>query len=140
MCGYIQAKLCCICGPGDPELYRHPKINRNNIHSDAKPNVTTQTPHEVAMQNGKLSDGSQTIGGIIFVCFVPLYFIQTSRSDRRQPPLAVIGPLKMASGGGYLRQTLRTMSKRHITYQSGVYLGFDLVDVDLDGSACQPPW
>jgi hypothetical protein len=32
----------------------------------------------------------------------------------RQPPSAVAGPLKRASWGGYLRQTLRTMPKRRI--------------------------
>jgi len=42
--------------------------------------------------------------------------------------------------GGYLRHTLRTMPKRHIIYQSGVDLGFGLVDVYLKGSAHQPPW
>jgi hypothetical protein len=41
MRGHIQAKLRCIHGPGDPELYRNPKTNRDNIHSDAKANVTT---------------------------------------------------------------------------------------------------
>jgi hypothetical protein len=45
-----------------------------------------------------LSAGA-TIGGIIIVCFSVLYFLQTLRSDRRQPPLAVAGPLKTASGG-----------------------------------------
>jgi hypothetical protein len=59
MCGHIQAKLHCICGPGDPELYQNPQTNRDNIHSDDKANATMQTPHEVAMRNGKLSDGSQ---------------------------------------------------------------------------------
>ncbi len=59
MGGHIQAKLCCIRRPGDPELYQNPKTNRDNIHSYAKANVTTQTPHEVAMQNNKLSGGSQ---------------------------------------------------------------------------------
>ena len=92
------------------------------------------------MHRHMMLNAGATIGGIIFVCFVPLYFIQTSRSDHRQPPSAVVGPLKTASGGGYLHQTLRTMPKRRITYQSGVYLGFDLVDVDSDGSARQPPW
>jgi hypothetical protein len=29
------------------------------MHSDTKADVTMQTPHEVAMQNGKLSDGSK---------------------------------------------------------------------------------
>jgi hypothetical protein len=87
----------------------------------------------------RMLNAGDTIGGIIFVCFVPLYFIQTSRSDRRQTPLAVAGPLKKLLGG-YLRQTLRTMPRRCITYQSGVYLGFDLVGIDLDGSAHQPPW
>jgi hypothetical protein len=43
-------------------------------------------------------------------------------------------------GGGTYAKTLRTMPKRSITYQSGVYLGFDLVDVYSDGSARQPPW
>ncbi len=42
--------------------------------------------------------------------------------------------------GGYLCQTLRTMPKRGITYQSGAYLGFDPVDVDLDASARQPSY
>ncbi len=87
----------------------------------------------------RMLNAGATIGGIIIVCFVVLYFLQTSRSERCQPPLAVAGPLKTASGG-YLRQTLRTMPKRCITYQSGVYLGFDLVSVGSDGSAHQPPW
>ncbi len=52
------------------------------------------------MHRHRMLNAGATIGGIIFVCFVPLYFIQTSRSDRCQPPLAVVGPLKMASGGG----------------------------------------
>ncbi len=43
-------------------------------------------------------------------------------------------------GGGTYAKTLRTMPKRGITYQSGVYLGFDMVDVYSDGNACQPPW
>ncbi len=43
-------------------------------------------------------------------------------------------------GGGTYAKPLRTMPKRGITYQSGVYLGFDLVDIYLDGNACQPPW
>ncbi len=59
MCGHIQAKLHCIRGPGDPELYQNPKTNRDNICSNAKADVTTQTPDEMAMQNGKLSDGSK---------------------------------------------------------------------------------
>ena len=42
--------------------------------------------------------------------------------------------------GGYLRQTLRTMPKRRITYKNRMDLGFDLVGIDLDGSACQPLW
>ncbi len=59
MCRHIQAKLRCFHRPGDPELYQSPKTNRDNIHSDAKADVTMQTPHEEAMQNGKLSDGSK---------------------------------------------------------------------------------
>jgi hypothetical protein len=59
MRGRKQAKLHRMCRPGDPELYQNPKTNRDNIHSNAKANVTAQTPHEVAMQNGKLSGGSQ---------------------------------------------------------------------------------
>jgi hypothetical protein len=47
----------------------------------------------------RMLNAGATIDGIIFVCFVPLYFIQTSRSDRRQPPLAVAGPLKKLLGG-----------------------------------------
>jgi hypothetical protein len=43
-------------------------------------------------------------------------------------------------GGGTYAKTHRTMPKRGITYQSEVYLGFDLVDIYLDGSAHQPPW
>ncbi len=56
------------------------------------------------MHRHRMLNAGATIGGIIFVCFVPLYFIQTSRSDHRQPPSAVAGPLKTASGGGYLCQ------------------------------------
>jgi hypothetical protein len=59
MHGHIHAKLHHICGPGDPELCQNPKTNRDNIHSYAKANVPMLTPHEMAMQNGKLSDGSQ---------------------------------------------------------------------------------
>jgi hypothetical protein len=59
MRGHIQAKLHHIHGPGDPELYQNPKTNRDDIPNYAKANVIMQTPHEVAMQNGKLSDGSQ---------------------------------------------------------------------------------
>ena len=47
----------------------------------------------------------------MLVCF---YNSQAQQRDRRQPPSAVAGPLKRASGGGYLRQTLRTMPKRRI--------------------------
>ncbi len=60
MCGHIQATLCCICGPGDPELYQNPKTNRDKINSNTKADAgTMQTPHQVAMRNGKLSDGSK---------------------------------------------------------------------------------
>jgi hypothetical protein len=55
----LQATLRCIRGLGYPELYQKPKTNRDNIHSNPKADGTTQTPHEVAMQNGKLSDGSK---------------------------------------------------------------------------------
>jgi hypothetical protein len=51
------------------------------------------------MHRHRMLNAGATIGGIIFVCFVPLYFIQTSRSDHRQPPLAVAGPLKKLLGG-----------------------------------------
>jgi hypothetical protein len=53
----IQATLHSIHGPGDPELHQYPKTNRDNIHSIIKADGTMQTPHEVAMQSGKLSDG-----------------------------------------------------------------------------------
>ncbi len=56
---YIQATLCCIHGPRDPELYQNPKTNRDNIHSNTKADGTMQTPHEVALQNDNLSDGSK---------------------------------------------------------------------------------
>jgi hypothetical protein len=59
MWGHIQATLHCIRRPGDPELYQNPKTNRENMHSNTQADGTTQTPHEVAMQNGKLSDGSK---------------------------------------------------------------------------------
>jgi hypothetical protein len=91
------------------------------------------------MHRHRMLSAGATIGGIIIVCFSILYFLQTLRSDRHQPPLAIAGPLKTASGGGYQCQTFRTMPKRCITYQSGVYLGFDLVGIDSDGSAHQLP-
>jgi hypothetical protein len=59
MCGHIQAKLRHIRGLGDPKLCQNPNTNRDKIHSYAKANVITQTPHDVAMQNGKLSGESQ---------------------------------------------------------------------------------
>jgi hypothetical protein len=59
MCGHIQATLRHIRGPGDPELYQNPQINKDNIHSNTKADGTMQTPYEVAMRNGKFSDGSK---------------------------------------------------------------------------------
>jgi hypothetical protein len=52
------------------------------------------------MHRHRIFSAGATIGGIIIVCFSVLYFLQTLRSDRRQPPLAVAGPLKMVSGEG----------------------------------------
>jgi hypothetical protein len=52
------------------------------------------------MHRNRMLSAGATVGGIIIVCFSVLYFLQTLRSDRRQPLLAVAGPLKMASGGG----------------------------------------
>ncbi len=76
MCGHIQATLCHIHGLGDPQLTRHPKTNRDNIHSNPKADGTTQTPHEVPMQIGKLSDGSKwRILGVL-----PPHFKPTTRA------------------------------------------------------------
>ncbi len=64
MCGHIQAKIHCIHRLGDLKLYQNPKTYRDNIHSDPQADGTTQTPHEVVMQNGKPSAGStwRTLG------------------------------------------------------------------------------
>ncbi len=51
------------------------------------------------MHRHRMLNAGATIGGIIFVCFVPLYFIQTSRSDRRQPPLWSPGLFRSFWGG-----------------------------------------
>ena len=75
-----------------------------------------------------------------------LFVLFLSISYRHQEVTAVnhhrrsLGLSRRLLGGGTYAKTLRTMPKRGITYQSGVYLGFDLVGVDLDGSAHQPPW
>jgi hypothetical protein len=74
---------------------------------------------------------------ILFVLFSKPYRYYKGTAvnhHRRLPDL----PRRLLGGGTYAK-TLRTMPKRGITYQSGVYLGFDLVDVYLDGSAWQPP-
>jgi hypothetical protein len=79
--------------------------------------------------------------GVSYYCLI---VCSLNPTDNKKGPLSTnIGGCRAsqeASGGEYLRQTIRTMPTRRITYQSGVYLGFDLVDVDSDGSACQPPW
>jgi hypothetical protein len=51
------------------------------------------------MHRHRMLSARATIGGIIIVFFSVLYFLQTLRSDRRQPPLAVAGPLKRLLGG-----------------------------------------
>jgi hypothetical protein len=75
---------------------------------------------------------------ILFICFLNPTDIE------KGPPSTTIGGRRASQegfwGGGFLRQTLRTMPKRRIIYQSGVDLGFGLVDVYLKGSVCQPPW
>jgi hypothetical protein len=73
-------------------------------------------------------------GIILFVCL----FFQPYRHyqwDRRQPPLAVAGPLNRLLGGVPISNPQDRAQELHHLKQSRVYLGFDLVDVDLDGSA-----
>jgi hypothetical protein len=75
---------------------------------------------------------------ILFVLFSKPYRYYkgtTNNHHRRSPDLS-----RRLLGGGTYAKTLRTMPKRGITYQSGVYLRFDLVDVYSDGSARQPPY
>ena len=60
MCGHVQDTVCCIHGPGNPELvHSNPKTHRDNIHGNPQADGATQTPDEVVMQNGKFSAESK---------------------------------------------------------------------------------
>ncbi len=79
--------------------------------------------------------------GIILDLFV--YFLNLTDIYKGLPPTTIGGhrtSQKCFWGGGAYAKPSGPCSRIAILHQKWMVPGFSLVDVDSDGSACQPPW